>query len=214
MAEDRRATVQERRAENLSFVREIRQLCAENPGAHARLRRGLGKDIDQASGMQEYIAHWLPEKRNRERDRAYYAVAALIADQPRHVVRDRPVEEPKTEQPNGVYGASFGHTLAESVLKAPAQERSRRRDNTRRRLDLLVRQSPTGLHRYLPQTTRLLRQYETEPDWAQLLSDLTRWPWNAAEIGSRWQQDYFRTLHRDEWGKKDQSDVAQAVPEA
>lgn len=212
MAEDRRAEARECRADHLRFVREIRELCADSPGAHARLRRGLGKDIDQVSGMHEFIAHRLPEKRNRERDRAYYAIAALIADQPRHVVRDRPVADTEAEQSNDAYGFSFGRTLAESALKAPAQERQRRRDSTRRRLDLLVRQSPTGLHRYLPPATRLLRQYETEPDWAQLLSDLTNWPWYAADIGSRWQQDYFRTLHRDEWRKKDETDAAQAVP--
>ncbi|MFI9723880.1 type I-E CRISPR-associated protein Cse2/CasB [Streptomyces sp. NPDC052396] len=213
MAEDRDATARARRTEHVRFVREIRQLCADSPGAHARLRRGLGKDIDQVAGMHEFIAHWLPEKRNRERDRAYYAVAALIADQPRHVVRSRSASDTEAEQPVGTYGPSFGRTLADSVLKSPAQERSRRRDSTRRRLDLLVRQSPTGLHRYLPSVTRLLRQYETEPDWAQLLNDLTRWPWNAADIGSRWQQDYFRTLHHDEWRKRDEADAAQAVPE-
>ncbi|MBZ4318440.1 type I-E CRISPR-associated protein Cse2/CasB [Streptomyces huiliensis] len=213
MAEDRDAAARARRAEHLRFVREIRQLCANSPGAHARLRRGLGKDVNQADGMHEFIAHWLPEKRNRERDRAYYAVAALIAAQPRHVVRGRPANDTEAEQPIGAYGPSFGRTLAESVLKSPAQERARRRDSARKRLELLVRQSPTGLHRYLPSATRLLRQCETEPDWAQLLQDLIRWPWNAADIGSRWQQDYFRALHLDEWRKRDEADAAQAVPE-
>ncbi|RFU85192.1 type I-E CRISPR-associated protein Cse2/CasB [Streptomyces triticagri] len=213
MAQDRDAAARARRTEHLRFVREIQQLCADSPGTHARLRRGVGKDVDQVAGMHQFIAHWLPERRNRERDRAYYAVAALIADQPRHVVRDRPTDDSDSEQPTDPYGASFGHTLAEAVLNSPAQERPRRRDSTRRRLDLLVRQSPTGLHRYLPPATRLLRQYETEPDWAQLLTDLTRWPWNEADIGSRWQQDYFRTLHRDEWKKNNETDAAQAVPE-
>ncbi|MDT0476187.1 type I-E CRISPR-associated protein Cse2/CasB [Streptomyces griseoviridis] len=214
MAEDRDAAATVRRLEHLRFVREINQLCAESPGAHARLRRGVGKDIDQVTGMHEFIAHWLPEKRNRERDRAYYAVAALIADQPRHVVRGRSAHDTEAERPPGAYGSSFGRTLAESVLSSPAQDRSRRSDSTRRRLNLLVRQSPAGLHRYLPSATRLLRQYETEPDWAQLLHDLTRWPWHSADIGSRWQQDYFRTLHHDGWRKKDETDAAQAVPEA
>ncbi|MDI5968608.1 type I-E CRISPR-associated protein Cse2/CasB [Streptomyces sp. SL13] len=213
MAEDREAAVRTRRTEHLCFVREIQQLCADSPGTHARLRRGLGKDLDQVAGMHEFIAHWLPEKRNRERDRAYYAVAALIADKPRHAIRDRSVDDTEAEQSASLYGASFGRTLAESVAKAPKGERSRWSDRTRSRLDLLVRQSPTGLHRYLPSATRLLRQCETEPDWAQLLTDLTRWPWNAADIGSRWQQDYFRTLHRDEWRKRDETDAAQAVPE-
>ncbi|MFI6984194.1 type I-E CRISPR-associated protein Cse2/CasB [Embleya sp. NPDC050154] len=213
MTEVRDTAARARRTEHLSFVQEIRRLCADNPGVHARLRRGVGKDIDQVTGMHEFIAHWLPDKRNRERDRAYYAIAALIADQPRHVVRDRPADDTEVEQPIDTYGPSFGHTLAEAVLNAPAQERSRRRDSTRRRLDLLVRQSPTGLHRYLPPATRLLRQYEAEPDWAQLLNDLTRWPWHAADIGTRWQQDYFRALHRDEWKTKDKTDVAQAVPQ-
>ncbi|MEV1010387.1 type I-E CRISPR-associated protein Cse2/CasB [Streptomyces sp. NPDC049881] len=199
--------------EHLRFVREIRQLCAGSPEAHARLRRGLGKDIDQVTGMHEFVAHWLPDKRNRERDRAYYAVAALIADQPRHVVRGRSADDTEEEQPIGTYGPSLGHTLAEAVLNSPAQERPRRSDSTRRRLYLIVRQSTGGLHRYLPSVTRLLRQYETEPDWAQLLNDLTRWPWNAADIGTRWQQDYFRALHQNGWKKKDETDAAQAVPE-
>lgn len=213
MAEGRDSAARARRKEHLRFVREIQKLCADNPGAHARLRRGLGKDIDQVPGMHEFVAHWLPERRNQERDRAYYAVAALIADQPRHVVRSESVDDTEAEQPIGAHGASYGHTLAEAVLNSPEQERPRRRESFCRRLNLLVRQSPSGLHRYLPPVTRLLRQHETEPDWAQLLSDLTRWPWNAADIGARWQQDYFRTLHRDEWKKKDESDAVQAVPE-
>jgi CRISPR system Cascade subunit CasB len=218
MAQDRHPTARDLRTRHLRFVREIRQLCAENPGAHARLRRGVGKDIDQVSGMHEFIAHWLPDKRNRERDRAYYAVAALIAHQPRHVLRDerenrkQVTKETEAESSADVYGPSFGRALAEPVLKSHREERARRGDSTRRRLDLLVRQSPTGLHRYLPPAARLLRQYETEPDWAQLLTDLTRWPWNAADIGSRWQRDYFRALRQDEWAKKNETDVAQAVP--
>ncbi|MFE0268902.1 type I-E CRISPR-associated protein Cse2/CasB [Nocardiopsis alba] len=214
MAEDRDAAVRARRIEHLRFVREIRRLCAESSEAHVRLRRGAGKDIDQVPGMHEFIAHWLPEKRNRERDRAWYTVAALIAGQPRHVLRGRSdAEDDEEERTATAYGISFGRTLAQAVLDSPAKERSRRGDNTRRRLALLVRQSPAGLHRYLPSATRLLRQYETEPDWAQLLSDLTRWPWYAGDIGGRWQQDYFRTLHRDTWRKKDEADVAQAVPD-
>ncbi|GAA3196747.1 MULTISPECIES: type I-E CRISPR-associated protein Cse2/CasB [Streptomyces] len=213
MAEDHDAAARARRTEHLRFVSEIQRLCADSPEAHARLRRGLGKDVDQVAGMHEFIAHWLPERRHRERDRAYYTVAALIADQPRHVVRGRPADDAEPEPLTGPYGSSFGHTLAESVLNSPAQERPHRRDTTRRRLSLLVRQSPTGLHRYLPSATRLLRRYETEPDWAQLLNDLARWPWNAADIGSRWQQDYFRTLHRDEWSKNDKADATQAVPQ-
>ncbi|MGW1143649.1 type I-E CRISPR-associated protein Cse2/CasB [Streptomyces sp. NPDC002454] len=217
MTEDRDAMARARRTEHLRFVREIQQLCAENPGAHARLRRGVGKDVDQVSGMHEFIAHRLPEKRNRERDRAYYAVAALIADQPRHVVRGedegKQKKDTEAEQPAGTYyGPSFGHALAVPILTSPPQERSRRSDSTRRRLDLLVRQSPAGLHRYLPPAARLLRQYGTDIDWAQLLTDLARWPWNAADIGSRWQRDYFRAVHQDEWAKRDEADIDQAVP--
>jgi len=200
-------------------VLEIKTECAK-PGTRSKLRRGLGKDVDEVPSMHEIVAPWLPEHRSRESERAYYAVASMIADRPRHssdsssrdaeppestVARSENEPDEKTASP---YGVSLGATLAQAVFAAAPHERERRIAGTRRRLDILVRQSTSGLHRYLPSSVRFLRQCEVEPDWAQLLTDLTFWPDYAGDIGRRWQQDYFRLLHKADWDRADRDDFA------
>lgn len=201
------------RREHVSVVRHFVQLCAHSPEAHARLRRGLGKDVDEVPGMHEFVAPLLPAGLHPEQQRAYYTVAALLADRPRHAFPEPKDDEqagsdtkgdPETEP----WGPSLGVALAEAVTNGRRAELERRKARGRSRIGLLVRQSVPGVHRYLPSTIRFLRECEAEPDWAQLLTDLYWWPWSADRIGRIWQQDYFRGVDSSAWErsrKKDES---------
>ncbi|WP_030997677.1 type I-E CRISPR-associated protein Cse2/CasB [Streptomyces sp. NRRL F-5630] len=66
------------------YVAWIDQTCATDPGARVALRRGLRRDLNDVRGLHRIVAAWLPRGVTPEEERAYYAVAAMIADQPRH----------------------------------------------------------------------------------------------------------------------------------
>ena len=73
------------------------------------------------------------------------------------------------------------------------------RDSTAEsRLNLLTRQSATGLHRHLPASVRYLRDLDVPVDWAQLLEDLIAWPVHSGRISRRWLQDYYRLRDKAE----------------
>lgn len=81
-----------RRAQRLGFVRYIEQACRNDPGARAALRSGVRRGLDQVPRMHRLVAPRLPRPSGQalpERDqRAYYTIAAMIADQPRHRLAD------------------------------------------------------------------------------------------------------------------------------
>jgi CRISPR type I-E-associated protein CasB/Cse2 len=62
-----------------------------------------------------------------------------------------------------------------------------------RRLHALCRLSLDGLHRQLPAIVLRLRSEQVPVDWAQLLDDMARWPWDRDRITKRWLQDYYRS---------------------
>lgn len=210
-AQDRYAQDRAQRREHLKVVRRFEQLCAHSPEAHARLRRGLGKGLDEVPGMHEFVAPLMPGGLHPDQQRAYYTLAALLADRPRHAFPEPDEDEQSAGDSNGdtetePWGQSLGMALAEAATNGRRAEQERRKDRARSRIGLLVRQSVPGVHRYLPSTVRFLRDNEVEPDWAQLLTDLRQWPWSADRIGRIWQQDYFREVNRAAWERSRKKD--------
>ncbi|MGW2822101.1 type I-E CRISPR-associated protein Cse2/CasB [Streptomyces sp. NPDC001443] len=200
------------------YVAFIEKTCAKDPGARVALRRGLRRGLDDVPGMHRLVAEWLPHNRSEAEERAFYTVAALIADRPRHSFTVADEEEPDTGQ------AADGHTLTGTVTgsedaaesePAPQERQTRvRRDSlgaafaravpartgqpgvrletAEARLNLLTRQSLDGLHRHLPGSIRLLRTSDTDIDFAVLLDDLAAWPRYSKTISRRWLQDFYR----------------------
>ncbi|WP_377271633.1 type I-E CRISPR-associated protein Cse2/CasB [Peterkaempfera sp. SMS 1(5)a] len=198
-----------RRERMTAFVAAVTTLC-EAPGARADLRSGLGRPVDQCGRMHRYLAWRVPQGQYDER--AYYAVAALIAARPR-AVRDADGEQasadpaegtaPTTvspthdrEQPDTSSTAAWhtrpnlGDSLALAVRNAKMKE-----DSAETRLRLLTRQSTTSVHPRLPALIRHLQTSGITVDWAVLLDDLSAWDLYRDRIATRWLQSFYRTLH-------------------
>src|SRR5512139_402968 len=63
------------------FVTYLESL-REDRGALAALRRGLGQPPGAAREMYPYVVPWLPAEAPRQREAAYFLVAALFAYHP------------------------------------------------------------------------------------------------------------------------------------
>ncbi|MDT0267652.1 type I-E CRISPR-associated protein Cse2/CasB [Streptomyces sp. DSM 44915] len=96
------------------------------------------------------------------------------------------------------WGPSLGVAFAEAVAEAPGRDREMRESTAESRLNMLTRQSASGIHRSLPASVLYLRQLDVPVDWAQLLADLIDWPEQSGRIARRWLQDYYRRRHYDE----------------
>ncbi|OQR59302.1 type I-E CRISPR-associated protein Cse2/CasB [Streptomyces maremycinicus] len=205
-----------------AYVARIETVCAEDPGARVALRRGLRRGLDDVPGMHRIVAAWLPDHRTEAEERAFYAVAALIADRPRHSFRTSADDDagtgktPKTEEasesspPAGNEPAGTSDTgqsqsrqqqhgarpdsLGASCARAVLGQAGRglREETAEARLNLLTRQSLPGLHRHLPGTVRHLRDAGADIDFAVLLTDLATWPHQSKRTARRWLQDYYR----------------------
>ncbi|MFB7512845.1 type I-E CRISPR-associated protein Cse2/CasB [Streptomyces sp. NPDC056144] len=225
------------RREHLSaYVAWIRKECGD-PGTRAALRAGVGRDLNHVRPMHRIVAPWLPRHRHvpEAEERAFYLVASMIADRPRHtfaaedesdntvdeettpagmVEADGPASAPANEGEDARaerWGRSLGHCLAQAVVDSPGRERDMRASAAEARLDLLTRQSTAGLHRHLPATVRHLSQTGVDVDWVRLMQDLIAWPTLSGRISRRWLQDYYRETTRNRNEKSDQEDQAELL---
>ncbi|MEV6131753.1 type I-E CRISPR-associated protein Cse2/CasB [Streptomyces violaceusniger] len=188
------------------FVAAMLQLCAQDRGARAALRTGVGKHPDEARRMHRYVAVWLPSL-DEDTQRAYYAVAALIAAR-------RDTEAPGQEGKAGRPPVSrFGESLGVAFAAAVARPRDGLRESSAEmRLNLLTRQSVAGIHRHLPAAVWQLCDKQTQPDWAQLVVDLRSWRDQRGRTGRRWLQDFYRARRQAELAAaKDAAEGADAA---
>ncbi|MFE1772081.1 type I-E CRISPR-associated protein Cse2/CasB [Streptomyces sp. NPDC059008] len=124
------------------------------------------------------------------------AAAATHTDSPVQPAEDaKPRQEALSssegeEQGRNRYGESLGSTYARAV--AAGARNGIRESAAETRLNLLSKQSTSGVHRHLPATARQLCDRGTPPDWARLLVDLRNWPQQHRRIARRWLQDYHR----------------------
>ncbi|MGA5321607.1 type I-E CRISPR-associated protein Cse2/CasB [Streptomyces seoulensis] len=217
------STLQERPRSALEryadFTRRIEELCADDPGARTALRTGLRRGLDDVPRMHRFIVPELPRggRIPAARQRAYYAVASMIAAQPRHTfTAAEPVtdteetsgEEASASQPTSAqkYGSSLGHAFATAVAQAAARDKAIRESTAESRLNLLTRQSTDGLHRHLPAAVRYLCDVGVDVDWPRLLADLIAWPDDAKKVARRWLQDYYIQQAKSEREKADNAD--------
>jgi CRISPR type I-E-associated protein CasB/Cse2 len=149
--------------------------CAQQTGPRAALRSGLGRTVDQASRLHPYVAPWTLSERPHE-EAVYYTVASLIAHAPDGAI---PTTSP------GNIGASIARIGGK---RAPATQETY--------VHLLARQPASSLCRTL---TRIIVPLRTDDkpvsvDFARLLDDASRWPWQHQRIGREWLQSYYRTV--------------------
>lgn len=212
----------ERQGREKDFVLWVQRLCAQDPGARAALRSGLRKDLEAVPRMHRFVAPWLPHDRTpREVQQAYYAIASMIAAQPRSTPgsgtaagQDEPVVPGDASPgpiPDRAAGGQVGRGTSLGAAFAAAAGAGRaagmRESAAENRLNLLTRQSLAGLHRHLPAAVAHLSSLGVPVDFAQLLSDLSHWPRHSGQISRRWLQDYYRIRARDDRAAADQADA-------
>jgi len=229
----------QRRGRNENYVRWVEQVCRDDPGARSALRRGLGRGLDDVlytRGMHRLVARWLPAGGDTPvaEQRAYYAVASLIAAQPRHTFTQHLSAEPAGQsdvdaplvldasdsavldvgdaegrEAPARRGESLGVAFAHAVLKGGGG-REMRLATAETRLNLLTRQSLDGIHRYLPSAVRFLRDADAPIDFARLLTDLADWPVRQGRISRRWLQDFYALQAKAATAAANAADVEEA----
>lgn len=111
------------------FITSVSRRCQSDPGARSALRSGVGKDLDAVPRMHQVIAHLVPPAADDRAQRAYYAVAAMIAEQTRRKQRSSSEEETEekdkaeqTEDTEDIEGAEAAATGGAPVGTGPGAE--------------------------------------------------------------------------------------------
>jgi CRISPR system Cascade subunit CasB len=211
-----------------SFARGIEVTCcgqidpatgtykqSPDKGARAALRSGLRKpveefgqsahkcvlDVASKSGPEQWRTAWLQAGVRPDQERAYYAVAAMIAAQARDA-RDQSAGARSADRPLKKLGAA----VADLDKGEPMEGETPREAELR----ALSRQSLNGIHRRLPDLVRQLRQADIRLDWAQLIIDLSRWDRYRDDVAKSWNQEYYRTRYRQRAENNDKPNTPDA----
>jgi CRISPR system Cascade subunit CasB len=199
-------------AEADRMAREISRLIRRSPGDRSVLRHSLGQAPEEVSvGVHKIVVPLLPKDaadgtpRAHDVERAYYAVAALIASQQRPArdqaggdgTPDDPPGAAPPDDPAGKEGTPPGrqpHNLGYSLARAVHQGSNRK--STEDRLQLLARQDVEGVYRHLPRLILQLSGDQVQIDWGVLVHDLTRWAREPRLVAKEWVQEFYRTDER------------------
>ncbi|WP_150236423.1 type I-E CRISPR-associated protein Cse2/CasB [Nocardiopsis quinghaiensis] len=198
-----------------AFVDKIMERCAEDRGARAALRSGLGKPLDRVPRMHAIVAPLLPTWAMDKPDvqRAYYAAASMIALLSKDQIHTAQKRFGPDATTSGRYGQSLGHTLADAV--ASGTRKGLRESAAETRINLLTKQSAEGLHRHLPATIRQLQGADAPIDYARLITDLRSWRRYRGDISRRWLQDFYQTRFKADRDAAQQADTeADPAPQA
>lgn len=190
--------------------------------ARVALRRMVGRSPEDpaARAAHSYLARYIREDDSAAVERAFYAVAAMIAAQPREArearkqpradqevsaadVPQRPVKEAGAVAPGGLVGGSAsekgapksGTSLGIALGTATAAG-VLGFEPIESRLLLLCRQGIAGIHRQMPRLITRLRTDLVPVDWAELTVDLARWGGDRDYVAKRWLQDFYRTHNK------------------
>ncbi|GEM33151.1 hypothetical protein NN3_41580 [Nocardia neocaledoniensis NBRC 108232] len=211
----------------VEHIHRTSRIYRSSRAARAELRRtvGLAPDDPRARGAHRIVAPHLPFGADAAVERAFYAVAAMIAAQPRPgrgggtAVTVDPAPPVPGETGSDVRLGPRGlgsDQSAQPESEGRQQDRSHRRsalgpsfgvslakavaaglneDATAARLQVLCRQSIRGLHRQVPRLAQQIRERDVEISWERLLVDLADWGLSRDVVARWWLQDFYRTLH-------------------
>ncbi|MBF6331871.1 type I-E CRISPR-associated protein Cse2/CasB [Nocardia transvalensis] len=191
------------------MVAEVIHAVNSSSGSRAALRRALrhGPDSEQARNAHRIVAPYLPAGAGQAAERAFYAVASMIAAQPRNArddARDNAdaghVEDPgevELDADSWESRQTLGQTLGRAAALGKVEF-----DSMEKHLHLLCRQHLHGIHQHLPRLVMRLRAELVEIDWPRLVVDLADWPYGRDRIAKRWLQDFYRTHHALTAGQK------------
>ncbi|MFC5820987.1 type I-E CRISPR-associated protein Cse2/CasB [Nonomuraea harbinensis] len=186
----------------------IKTLSHPDKRRRVALRRALGKSPEDPAVRAAHmvVAPVLPMSCDQATERAFYAVASMIAAQPRDArdnttgSDDDEAEESEQDQADDAVPVdqmeSLGATLGRAVGADDLREKT-----MEARLHLMCRQDLDGIHRHLPRLIATLRAELLPVSWTRLTIDLARWGRQRDLVTKRWLQDYYRKVH-DEKAKR------------
>lgn len=150
------------------FIQYLTTL-AQDRGALAALRRGLGQPPGHAPEMIRFIAPFISDDTNYWRQQALYMIASLFALHPSNTT-------------SGNMGDHFAKL--KSGDDAPLE----------RRFTALLSSNPEELDVHLRQAISVLKNKETPVNWDQLLRDVTRWgyPESRDRVRRAWAYRFWR----------------------
>lgn len=163
-----------------NFVTYLQSL-AEDRGALAALRRGLGQPPGTVADMYPYVVRRLPNTAypGSWTEKTYYLIASLYALHP-------------LSTPQGNLGAHFAQTLD--------RQNPDRNEATERRFTALLTAHPDDIHFYLRQGISFLKSKdEVKVNWHQLMWDMLQWghPDKATAVQKRWADRFWRRQKTD-----------------
>lgn len=164
-------------------------------GPLAELRRSLGDEPGNAAQFLEreiYLSNL-----GSRNFRAVYLVAGLYAliERPHDDETDEQAEKRASRE-----GKSLGHLLGQLYREQGE------RPSTEKRFLALLDADEAALPYQLRQAVALLRGSNVKPDWARLLSDVSRW--NHDEWGDDVRRRWAREFYRAALPKTDTNDAA------
>jgi CRISPR system Cascade subunit CasB len=140
----------------------------ENRGALAGLRRGLGRAPGEAREMYPYVVPWVALDAPRDREAAYYLIAALYAFHP-------------MPGGSGNMGAHFTRTFE------PGGDRTA----VERRFTGLLTAHHDDLPFHLRQAVGVLKSKDVPVDWRRLLADLLAWSHPDGYVQKQWARAFW-----------------------
>ena len=157
------------------FITYLESLAkADDRGALAALRRGLGQPPGTVPDMFPYVVQRLPNNAypGSWTEKTYYLIASLYALYPESTAE-------------GNLGTHFARTLQHDAEKDKAVER---------RFTALLTAHSQDLPVYLRQAVSFLRSKEKPINWHQLMWDTLAWnnPDKAPRIQKRWATQFWR----------------------
>lgn len=155
---------------NHHFVDHLYALAkAEDRGALAALRRGLGQPPGSMAEMYRYVVPHLPKGRNQEL--ACYLIAPLFALHPK---------------PGGM--GNFGAQMRQ------CDPDGKNSDALERRFTALLSAHPDDLPGYLRQAVSFLKSKEIPINWNELFWDLQNWDDEDRNVQKQWANAFWRRV--------------------
>jgi CRISPR system Cascade subunit CasB len=157
------------------FIYYLQNLAEkQGRGALADLRRGLGQTPGTVAAMFRYVEPFMPQKRSRTQETAYYLVASLYAF------------HPKSTQ-TGNMGAHMVQTRADGG-----------EDALEHRFTALLASHPDDLPNYLRQAISFLKSKDIPINWNQLFWDLQHWDDENRIVQKKWASTFWGRSHSSE----------------
>ena len=154
-----------------AFVTYLERL-ADDRGALAALRRGLGRPPGEDVAAYRYVVPWLHADAPRRMEAAYYTVAALFALHP---------------EPGGSGNLGDNYAVArDKRLRDGGDDKA-----IERRFAALLNSHADDLPGVLRHAISYLASQEIPVDWHQLLWDTMAWGYPGRDVQREWARSYW-----------------------